>query len=77
MPGEHLCCGRVDGLRAGTAHVGQSQVLGVGLPQAAGRALPQGARLLEEPWNWGTGAGPHLAAERMNQWFMCPFHHGV
>lgn len=73
--------GRVGGLKPGAPHVDQGWVLGVGLPRATGRALPQGSRLLEESGppsvvsqylGW-TGAGLQLPAEGMDQDLMCMF----
>lgn len=82
--GSASAVGRGSGLGAGAPHVGQGQVLGVGILQAAGRALPQGSRLLEglclpamvrqDLGNWGwpppccRGDGPVVCV---------PFHHGV
>lgn len=66
--------GRVGGLRPGAPRVDEDPVLGLELPQAAGRAL-QGARLLEEPRPpsleasiWGE-LGDHLS-EGMDMGFL-------
>lgn len=77
--------GSAGGIRPGAPYIGQGQVLGVGLPWAAGRALPQGARLLEDPrppsvvsqyLAW-TGTGLHLPAEGTGPGLYVRFHCSV